>query len=134
MSGGDSFRYPVALAATSNLFLYERLCRIFAPVSGANVPSAKSDFLSLLSGAIIIMPTSYESCQSIAHELKATQRRANALIDEWQTKQPSRSARSGQWSKRADIVRQEITREQFKKNYDSRRQPCDSVTSDGARA
>ena len=41
------------------------------------------------------MATSYESCQSIAHELEATQRRANALIDEWQAKQPSRSAKSG---------------------------------------
>jgi hypothetical protein len=80
------------------------------------------------------MPTSYESCQSIAHELEATQRRANALLDEWQTKQPSRSARSGRWSKGADIVRQEITQVQFKKNYDTRRQLCDSVTSDGARA
>jgi len=62
------------------------------------------------------MATSYESCQSIAHELEATQRRANALIDEWQAKQPSRSAKSGGWSKGVDIVRQEITREQFKKN------------------
>jgi hypothetical protein len=31
------------------------------------------------------MPTSHEILQSIAHEIEAAQRRADALFDEWQT-------------------------------------------------